>query len=64
MQEDLKKQKEDIINSNKQVLENAEKLENALQTIEIKYNVENQKINTNKDRQIALCNFILNPALQ
>ena len=26
--------------------------------------IENQKIISNNNRQIALCNFILNPALQ
>ena len=57
-QEDLKKQKESIINSNKNVIEKTEKLESLLQTIEIKYNVENQKLNTVKENIARISNHL------
>ena len=44
MQEELSLEKEQIINNSSEVIEKVKHLDNSLQTIEIKYNVENQKI--------------------
>lgn len=48
-EKELRKQKHEILVSSESTLEKVEELENDLQTIEIKYNVENQKLQSIND---------------
>ena len=57
-QEKLQQEKQKIEENNKKVFEECEKLDGLLQTIEIKYNVENQKLNTTKENIDRISNHL------
>ncbi len=57
-QEKLQQEKQKIEENNKKVFEECEKIDGLLQTIEIKYNVENQKLNTTKENIDRISNHL------